>query len=186
MNRMIYYESRNISNQLNRDFKDKEYDSIVPVYSIMICMNPPKYKQDGINIYSKNENHKYGNVCEDENIYSKHKIVMVYLSCKESQMRSIQMCNILLSNTLSTFEKKKQLKEQLNIDVDEITEKEMSNMCDYSAYIRSQGISQGESNAFIASVKNIMENCNLSFEDALKVIKVPEKFHDACRKAIYN
>lgn len=38
-NRAVFYVSRLISSQKERDFKNSDYDNIKKVYSIWVCMN---------------------------------------------------------------------------------------------------------------------------------------------------
>ena len=47
--RGIYYCSRLISSQYGVEFSDAHYEKIKKVYSIWICMNPPKYRKNSIN-----------------------------------------------------------------------------------------------------------------------------------------
>ena len=202
LNRMIFYESRNISNQYQTHFEKLDYNRIIPLYTIFICMNPPMKKQDGINCYVKNEVQLHGHIHEKRQTYTKHKGFMIYLSRKDSQIRCIQMCGIILNNQLSVQEKIKRLKNELNIDLDELTEKEMTNMCDYSAYIRNlgkqegisqgikqgieQGIEQGKLNGIIDSLRSIMKRLNLTLDDAIIAMDVPENLRERCRQALTN
>jgi hypothetical protein len=39
LNRAVFYVSRLISSQKERDFKNSDYDNIKKVYSIWVCMN---------------------------------------------------------------------------------------------------------------------------------------------------
>ena len=111
---------------------------------------------------------------------------------------------------MSVQEKIKRLKNELNIDLDELTEKEMTNMCDYSAYIRNlgkqegiklgikqgieqgisqgieQGIEQGKLNGIIDSLRSIMKRLNLTLDDAIIAMDVPENLRERCRQALMN
>ena len=53
--RNIYYCSRLISSQHGTEFEDSHYEQIKKVYSIFICMDPPKYrsKQLTVTLYRK-------------------------------------------------------------------------------------------------------------------------------------
>ena len=50
--RAIYYCNRMISSQYGTEFTNSHYEKIKKVYSIWICMNPPRYKQNTITKYS--------------------------------------------------------------------------------------------------------------------------------------
>ena len=53
--RAIYYCSRMISAQYGTEFTNSHYEKIKKVYSIWICMNPPKKRQNSITKYSITE-----------------------------------------------------------------------------------------------------------------------------------
>ena len=49
--RGVYYCCRIISSQYGREFTGSHYERIKKVYSIWICMNPPKYRKNSITRY---------------------------------------------------------------------------------------------------------------------------------------
>jgi hypothetical protein len=62
--RAIYYCSRMISSQYETEFTDAHYEKIKKVYSIWICMNPPKNRGNSITRYSVKEENLVGDVKE--------------------------------------------------------------------------------------------------------------------------
>lgn len=46
--RAVYYSCRAISSQYGREFTGSHYENIKKVYSIWICMDPPKKRKNGI------------------------------------------------------------------------------------------------------------------------------------------
>ena len=57
LKRAIYYCSRMISAQYGTEFTKGEYGKIKKVYSIWVCMNPPKNRRNTITQYSIQEKH---------------------------------------------------------------------------------------------------------------------------------
>ena len=55
--RGIYYCCRMISSQYGREFTDSHYEKIKKVYSIWICVNPPKNRENTITRYRPVEEH---------------------------------------------------------------------------------------------------------------------------------
>lgn len=49
--RGIYYGSRMISSQYGVEFTDSHYEKIRKIYSIWICANPPKYRENTVSRY---------------------------------------------------------------------------------------------------------------------------------------
>lgn len=50
--RGIYYLSRMISAQYGTEFSESHYENVKKVYSIWICTNPPKNRENSITSYS--------------------------------------------------------------------------------------------------------------------------------------
>ena len=50
LNRAIFYVSRMISSQKERDFSNSNYNDIKRVYSIWVCMNMPKNSLEHIHL----------------------------------------------------------------------------------------------------------------------------------------
>lgn len=53
--RNLYYCCRLVSSQYGTEFTNSHYEKIKKVYSIFICMNPPNYRKNTINQYSRQE-----------------------------------------------------------------------------------------------------------------------------------
>ena len=77
--RGIYYCSRMISSQYGVEFTESHYDRIKKVYSIWICMNPPKYRRNSINRYFIKEEKLIGDVSERKENYDLITTVMICL-----------------------------------------------------------------------------------------------------------
>ena len=67
--RGVYYCSRSISSQYGREFTGSNYDKIKKVYSIWICMNPPKKRENTITRYRLVEEHLVGEAVESTGNY---------------------------------------------------------------------------------------------------------------------
>ena len=61
------------------EFTDAHYEKIKKVYSIWICMNPPKYRKNSINRYSIQEEHLIGETSEKVENYDLLTVVMICL-----------------------------------------------------------------------------------------------------------
>jgi hypothetical protein len=53
-------------------------------------------------------------------------------------------------------------------------EREMSIMCNLSKGVEERGIQKGLTTAMLSSIKNIMDSMNLSAEQAINALKIPE------------
>ena len=145
LKRSIYYCSRMISAQYGTVFSSAQYDKIRKVYSIWICMNPPKSRENTITQYYIAEKSLVGHVTE-------------------------KVLNVLLSSETTPKEKERILHDDFDIAMTQNLKREVSLMCNLS-----QGIveSTTERNT-LDSIRNLMETLNLTTEEAMAALKIPE------------
>lgn len=82
--RSLYYCSRMISSQYGTVFTKSHYEKIKKVYSIWICVNPPKGRENTITGYSITEKNYVGNVKEQTKNYDLMTSVMICLGHSEN------------------------------------------------------------------------------------------------------
>lgn len=106
--RGIYYCSRMISSQYGVEFTESHYDRIKKVYSIWICMNPPKYRRNSINRYFIKEEKLIGDVSERKENYDLITTVMICLgeSNDKNSLGVLRLLEVLLSSERGVEEKK--------------------------------------------------------------------------------
>ena len=143
--RGFYYCARMISEQYGTVFTDEEYEKIQKVYSIWICPDPAKKRQNGIFKYRTVEETVLGNSYEIPESYDLMEVVIVNLGDpdKKSKLEILDLLNILFSTTATPEEKKKRLHEDFDIAMTEEFESEVRDMCNLSKALVDQGIEQG-------------------------------------------
>lgn len=143
--RGIYYGSRMISSQYGTIFTNSHYEKIEKVYSIWLCINPPDYKKNSINIYSFHEKHLLGNVIEKKENYDLITIIMICLGDESDDNCKglIRLLSILFSIEKNAEEKKKILETEFNITMTKKMEKEANEMCDFSRYVEMKAMERG-------------------------------------------
>lgn len=177
--RGIYYACRMISAQYNREFKGDDYANIKKVYSIWICMNPTARDSNTITTYKITKNNDIGSSKDNPATYDLLSVLLVCLGGEEYENYNgiIKMLDILLSNKKTAKEKKKILKEEFGIPMEEELEKEIDNMCNMSDYYYSEGINMGMQQGMQKGLKAFIEICrdfNLTKEEI--VPKIVDKF----------
>lgn len=107
--RGIYYCSRMVSSQYGVEFTESHYDRIKKVYSIWICMNPPKYRRNSINRYFIKEEKLIGDVSERKENYDLITTVMICLgeSNDKNSFGVLRLLEVLLSSERDVEEKRK-------------------------------------------------------------------------------
>lgn len=141
--RGTYYGSRMISAQYGTVFTRSHYEKLRKVYSIWICLNPPKYRRNSINLYSFHEEQLLGKVCEKKENYDLMTIVMICLGREEESTGLIRLLSVLLSTKINAEEKKRILELEFGIEMTKEMEEEASDMCDFGRYVEEQAMQRG-------------------------------------------
>lgn len=171
--RGIYYCSRMISSQYGVEFTESHYDRIKKVYSIWICMNPPKYRRNSINRYFIKEEKLIGDVSERKENYDLITTVMICLgeSYDKNSLGVLRLLEVLLSSERGVEEKKEILQKDFSIEMTKTIEREVSIMCNLSKGVEEKGVEKG----ILFSIRNLMETMGWSAEQAMGGLKIPEE-----------
>ena len=196
LSRANYYNSRNVSMQVNEFFDHAQYDDIVKVVSIWIVFNAPKHKQNCINRYRMVEEHIIGNACEEEKYFDKQQILVLYLGYKESEYISMNILRILADNGMD-YETKNEALEKYDIRLKGGLAKEVRSMCDYGDYVekmgtekglqkgiaqglqrgilqgKEQGFLQGSENKTVEDIQSLTKTLKLSVDEAMDALQIP-------------
>lgn len=117
--RGIYYCCRMISSQYGREFTGSHYEKIKKVYSIWICMNPPKSRENTITRYRVVEEHLVGGATEPVRDYDLMSIIMLCLGSPDGENYDgvLRMLDVLLGDDTSEAEKRKILQDDYDIQM---------------------------------------------------------------------
>ena len=187
--RGVYYCARMLSAQYGREFVGTRYGDLKKVYSIWICMDPPKNRRNTITRYRLAEEQLVGEGREPAKNYDLLSIVMLCLGGPEGENYNgvLRMLDVLLSHETGEQEKRKILQDDYDIAMTRRIEKEVSVMCNLSRGVEQKGIEKGiakgiekgmekgMANGILFSIKNIMESLNCSLDQAMAVLKIPEE-----------
>lgn len=144
--RGIYYCSRMISAQYGTEFTESHYEGIKKVYSIWICMNPPKNRENSITCYQITEKNLVGSVAEKKANYDLMSAVMICLGNEEEDTDTgvLKLLNVLLSTETGSEDKCQILEEDFNIKMTQTLESEVSLMCNLSKGVEEKGFQKGK------------------------------------------
>ena len=168
--RGIYYCARMISSQYGSVFTKSHYEKIQKVYSVWICMNPPKARNHTITGYSLTEQQYVGNVKEKEEYYDLMHAVMICLggSEKEEENELLRMLDVLLSSEMHAHEKKDILENEFQIPMTERMEEEVEFMCNLSDGVEQKGIQKGIEQGTLITLYGLVQDNLLTMEEAAK------------------
>lgn len=170
--RGLYYCSRMISSQYGVEFTDSHYERIKKVYSIWVCANPPKYRENTINRYFVQEEKLIGNVAEEKENYDLLTTIIICLghSGDDKYTGILKLLDVLLSSDREPEEKKKILQEDFDIKMTKTLESEVRRMCNLSKGVEEKGIEIGT----LRAIQNLMETLKMTAEQAMAALKVPD------------
>ena len=173
--RGIYYCSRMVSAQYGTEFTNSHYENIKKVYSIWICMNPPKSRENSITRYYIAEENLAGSVKERKADYDLMAAVMICLGKEtDSGTDLLKLLNVLLSTETGSQDKCQILEEDFHIRMTLALESEVSLMCNLSKGVEEKGIEKGRQEGIIAMVSALKD---LQIADSIILNKIKEKFH---------
>ncbi len=183
--RGVYYCCRMISSQNGREFTDSHYEKIKKVYSIWICMRPPKNRANTINRYRIVEEHLVGEATEPVKNYDLLTIIMLCLGGPNGENYDgiLRMLDVLLSNKTSEAEKRMILQDDYDIQMTQTMEQEVSTMCNLSKGVREEGLAKGRAEGRAEarqeiikmmletmSPEQVAKTLKMSTEDVLRII----------------
>lgn len=144
LNRAIFYISRIISSQKERDFVNSEYNDMKRVYSIWICMNMRENTLTHIHLVKDDIIGSY-NWKGDLELFN---IIMIGLAEilpeKEEKYELHRLLSAILSSDLEANEKLKIMEEEYRIPVENDIREEVEEMCNLSQEIKEKAFEAGQ------------------------------------------
>ena len=196
LKRAIYYCSRMISAQYGTEFTKGEYGKIKKVYSIWVCMNPPKNRRNTITQYSIQEKHIIGEAVEQVRNYDLMSAVMICLGDEDDKNYGglLKFLEVLLSEEKSPETKKEILETEFDVPMTQTLESEVRRMCNLSQGVKerameqgmTKGVAKGREDAMLQAIKSVMDSLKLSSDAAMDVLKVPSADREKYRSMLQS
>lgn len=158
LNRAIFYVSRLISSQKERDFVKMNYGDIKRVFSIWVCLNRNENSMDYVHLA---DDRLLGS-CNWRGKLDLLNIIMIGIAeeipAHDDKYELHRLLSILLSVKLSATEKLGIIESEYNIPVDDRIREDVSTMCNLSQGIREKGIAEGEARGEARIILNMYKN----------------------------
>lgn len=158
LNRAIFYVSRLISSQKERDFTKSGYSDIKRVYSIWVCMNMDENSMSHVHLTKED---LIGS-CKWKGNLDLLNIIIVGLTRELPEHDEIyelhRLLCALLSQELTIDEKLNIIGNEYNIPIEENLRKDVSVMCNLSQGIEEKGIAIGEARKEEKIIFNMYNN----------------------------
>ena len=189
LNRAVFYVSRLISSQKERDFENSTYDDIKCVYSIWICMNMEENTMSHIHLTKEDMIGSY----EWKGNLDLLNIIMIGLAKElpehDETYELHRLLGALLSRELTVDEKLDIIGKEYDIPLEENFRKDMSTMCNLSQGVKEEGIAigraEGEAGLITKMYKNglsielIASATDKTIEEVKTIIEGKEKSQEA-------
>ena len=163
LNRAVFYVSRLISSQKERDFENSSYDDIKCVYSIWICMNMEENTMSHIHLTKEDLIGSY----EWKGNLDLLNIIMIGLAKElpehDETYELHRLLGALLSRELTVDEKLDIIGKEYDIPLEENFRKDMSTMCNLSQGVKEEGIAIGRAEGEAGLITKMYNN-GLSIE----------------------
>ena len=161
VSRGIFYASRMISAQLNKDFVVPDYGRIKKVYSIWICFNPPEYMKDLVISYEILPQILHGHKPDRLTGYDLMRVVTIGLvdniDSYQHADKTIRMLSTLFSVELNAEQKKRRMQEEFKFQMTREIEERSALMCNVSALIVEKGLQKGMTEGMQKGIKEGMQ-----------------------------
>ena len=189
LNRAVFYVSRLISSQKERDFENSSYDDIKCVYSIWICMNMEENTMSHIHLTKEDLIGSY----EWKGNLALLNIIMIGLAKElpehDETYELHRLLGALLSRELTVDEKLDIIGKEYDIPLEENFRKDMNTMCNLSQGVKEEGIAigraEGEAGLITKMYKNglsielIASATDKTIEEVKTIIEGKEKSQEA-------
>ena len=189
LNRAVFYVSRLISSQKEKDFENSSYDDIKCVYSIWICMNMEENTMSHIHLTKEDMIGSY----EWKGNLDLLNIIMIGLAKElpehDETYELHRLLGALLSRELTVDEKLDIIGNEYDIPLEENFRKDMSTMCNLSQGVKEEGIAigraEGEAGLIAKMYKNglsielIASATDKTIEEVKTIIEGKEKSQEA-------
>ena len=181
LNRAVFYVSRLISSQKERDFENTEYDDIKRLYSIWVCMNMEENSLSHIHLV-KDDLVGYHDWRGKLDLFN---IVMIGLAKKlpkqGEQYELHRLLGALFAEGLTAGERLNIIKEEYDIPIEQTIEQEVDVMCNLSQGIKEAGIAEGRVEGRAEEIIETGYEFGLSEQDILE--RLQKKLSISLQKA---
>ena len=179
MNRAIFYVSRLISSQKERDFWHSDYDDIKRVFSIWICMNMDMNSLSYIHLMKEDIVNEY----DWEGNIDLLNIVLLGVTNevpkREERYELHRLISTLLSNEIEAEEKLNMIELEYQIPVSEELREEVNLMCNLSEGIEERAAEKAAEKTLRETNKKVITNMHrkgYTLEQIAEIVEIkPEE-----------
>ena len=177
--RGIFYGARMLSEQLNSEFTDSDYDELKKVCSIWICMNSPLHIGNAMSEYRISKQDIIGYIPEQKRCYDKLSVIIICLN--ETDGKDLRgslhgFLNTLLSPYMDINKKEEILTRDYGMIMEYELEKELRQMCNLSEAIEEKALQEGFEKGILLTKKVLkLSAVGMNDTEIAETCEIPEE-----------
>ena len=170
--------------QYEDQIKGSRYENLKKVYSIWICLNPPKEERGSITEISldKKVHVGYNRIRKED--YDKLSVILLYLG-EESKNECLGFLQTLFDGNIKEKRKIEVLEKDYGIKMNEELRKEIREMCNLDEYVanrgreeglkkgKAEGLAQGIEKTTLKSLQSVMKHLQVDLKKAMEILELP-------------
>ncbi|WP_075579166.1 RpnC/YadD family protein [Acidaminococcus massiliensis] len=144
LKRAAYYCGRLLSRQKGIVFQNSDYQKLQKVYSLWVCLDPPKSKENTLTAFHIKEENLVGNAKYGKMNYDMVSMMMICLGQPDHRQEDIiHLLSVLLSTKMDPDVKKEILEREYDIPMTIEMKKEAETMCGIGHAIARKNLEKG-------------------------------------------
>ena len=144
LKRAAYYCGRLISRQKGIVFQHSDYQKLQKVYSLWVCLDPPRSMQNTLTSFHMTEEQLVGQAKYDKMNYDMMSMIMIGLGQPDRRQEDIiHLLSVLLSTEMNPDEKKQILEREYDIPMTVEMKEEAETMCGIGHAIARKNLEEG-------------------------------------------
>lgn len=144
LKRAAYYCGRLLSRQKGIVFQHSDYQKLQKVYSLWVCLDPPKSKQNTLTAFRMKEENLVGQAKYDKMNYDIVSMMLICLGQPDRQQEDIiHLLSVLLSTEMDPDVKKEILEREYDIPMTVEMKREAETMCGIGHAIAKKNLEKG-------------------------------------------
>lgn len=144
LKRAAYYCGRLLSRQKGIVFQNSDYQKLQKVYSLWVCLDPPKSKENTLTAFHIKEENLVGNAKYGKINYDMVSMMMICLGQPDHRQEDIiHLLSVLLSTKMDPDVKKEILEREYDIPMTIEMKKEAETMCGIGHAIARKNLEKG-------------------------------------------
>ena len=183
LTRAVFYCGRLLSSQKETVFHNSQYGKIRKVYSIWLCISPNEKASGVINRYELAEKCLTKEYHFPKQQYDKLCVVMACLGDITSDNDLVRLFSTVYSSDVPIAEKLETVR-NCGIKVTNNIRQGVDSMCNYSDLVEAKGIKKGAIEATVKNIVSLMRSLNLTLDNALDTLGVPEDIRSEVSKRV--